>query len=809
MLKNYFKIAIRNLLRNKLFSVINIFGLALSIAACLLIVLFVVDELSFDKHFSKANQIYRVTTVGKLNQQPVEIPLSGAPVGAQMKKDFPEVLEATRMGHVGGSLTLKYSDKTFKEEKYTFVDADFFKVFDFPFIKGNSQVALPEANTMVISDEAAKKYFGDAEPVGKVLQVKGMEKPYKITGVISKMPANTHFHYDLLLSMGVREANSTEWLVSNFYTYLLLKEETDFRKLEAKLPGMLQRHAESELKKYFGMGFADFFKAGNDLKYLLQPLTAIHLNSHLEVEHEGNGNRAHVYIFSAIAVFILLIACINFMNLSTAGATKRAKEVGIRKVLGSDKKKLVGQFLWESVFLTFLALALAMVMISVVLPVFNELSGKTLSLYFLFSPALLAGLLFFGVLAGILAGSYPAFYLSSFQPIAVIKSGGLAGKLFSGTWLPDFRVRSVLVVFQFSIAIVLLVGTVVGYQQLIYMQHKELGYNKEQVLILHETYNLGSINNEALFKEKLKQNPQVLGVSISHDMPLQKGGASVIMPKDNRKASVVMREYGVDYDYLATMRMRLIQGRFFSEKFATDSSAALLNEAAVLALGWEKDPIGRKFFDNRNNELHVIGVLKDFHYEKVDQKIGPLFMRLGNNYGAMAVKIKTDDIAGLLASVKETWNNFTPEAALSYSFLDERFAEAYRTDQRLSKIVAIFAGLAIIVACLGLFGLVTFTAHQRTKEIGVRKVLGASISSIMLLLSKDFLKLVLVANIIAWPLAWWGMHQWLQDFAYRMDINWWIFALAGLAAVVIALLTVSFQALKAALANPVNALRNE
>lgn len=393
--------------------------------------------------------------------------------------------------------------------------------------------------------------------------------------------------------------------------------------------------------------------------------------------------------------------------------------------------------------------------------------------------------------------------------MAVINGGGLADKVFSGTWLPDFRVRSVLVVFQFSIAIVLLVGTVVGYQQLIYMQQKELGYNTEQVLILHDTHNLSSMHNEALFKEKLKQNPRVLGVSISRDMPLQKGGASVIMPKDNKKASVVMREYGVDYDYLATMRMRLAHGRFFSEKFATDSSAALLNEAAVLALGWEKNPIGKKFFDNRNNELHVIGVLKDFHYEKVNQKIGPLFMRLGNNNGAMAVKIKTDDVAGLLASVKETWHSFTPGAALSYSFLDERFAEAYRADQRLSKIVAIFAGLAIIVACSGLFGLVTFTAHQRTKEIGVRKVLGASLASIMLLLSKDFLKLVLVANIISWPLAWWGMHQWLQDFAYRIAINPWIFVFAGSAAVLIALLTVSFQSVKVALANPVKALRNE
>lgn len=812
MLYNYVKIAVRNMLRNKVFSAINIVGLSLGIAACLLIVLFVVDELSYDRHFSKANQIYRVTTIGMLNHEPIGIPLTGAPVSAQIKKDFPEVLETTRMRHGPGGLFFTYDNRTFKEEKFAIVDASFFKIFDFPFLKGNPQTALLEPNTIVITEEKARKYFGNADPIGKVLHLKSWDSSYRITGVIRKVPANTHFQYDMLASMnGFGEAKSKEWLVSNFYTYLLLKEGSDYRDLEAKFPTMLQRHADSALKKFVGMGFPGFFKAGNDLKYLLQPLTEIHLHSHLEAEHEGNGDIQKVYIFSAIATFILLIACFNFMNLSTAGAARRAKEVGIRKMLGSSKKQLVRQFLWESVFLTFLAMVLALVMVSFALSVFNELSGKSLTLNFLLTPVVLFCLLLFAVMVGLMAGSYPAFYLSAFQPAAVMKAGSQAGKLFPGAkaqWLPDFRIRSVLVVFQFFISVVLLVGTVVVYQQLAYMQNREVGFDKEQVVILHDTYQLK--NNEVAFKEKLKQDPQILSATISRNVPLEQGGGNLIMtPKENKKASVVMRQYGVDYDYLSTLGMRLAKGRGFSKAFPRDSTAVLLNETAVLALGWEKNPIGKKILDPHNKEYHVIGVLRDFHYEKMDQKIGPVLMKIGDNSGAMLVKIKTSDVAGLLASIKAVWNSFTPEGPLNYSFLDERFAQAYAAERRLGKIVAIFALLTIFVACSGLFGLVSFSAHQRTKEIGIRKVLGASISNIIFLLSKDLLKLVILANVIAFPVAWWGMHRWLQDFAYRIDISPWLFVLAGSLAIFIALLTLSFQSMKAAFANPVKSLRSE
>ncbi|KAA5542850.1 ABC transporter permease [Adhaeribacter rhizoryzae] len=810
MLKNYLTIAIRNIARNKAFSAINILGLAIGIASCLLIILFVFDEVSYDKHFSRADQIYRVGFNGRLNQEVLEFPMTGAPVGEQLKTVFPEVAAYTRI-RVNGSPFVTYNGQTFKEEKFAYADPTFFQVFDFPLLQGDPATALSDPSGIVITEDFAQKYFGQENPMGKVLDLKAWNASYKITGVISKMPANTHFHFDMLASMHSHGlAKNPAWLGFNFYTYVLVKPGTNMRQLETKFQAEAERFISKEVKDGIGVSMAEFRKAGNDFGLFLQPLTSIHLRSQYKFELEPNGNIQYVYIFLAIAGFMLLIACINFMNLSTAGASKRAKEVGIRKVLGSVRQQLIFQFMSESVLISFCALFIAIFLVSLALPVFNDLTGKSFTLDFLLQPVYLVGLPVFGILVGLLAGSYPAFYLSGFRPVAVLKGSSLGSKLFSGNqWWGSFRLRSMLVVFQFFISIALLVGTVVVYRQLTYMQQKAVGYSKEQVLVVQDSYALKK--NEKVFKEKIAQFPQVVQASISGNVPVgdSKESNNGFFPQDRKGQPIVMRQYLIDENYLPTLGLKLVAGRNFSKDFKTDSLGVLLNEAAVTALNWQKNPLGQKIQDGNGRILHVVGVLKDFHFESMHQKIGPMVMTYGENSGSVLVKIKTDNIPGLIASLENTWNDLTAEAPFAYSFLDDRFAEVYQTEQKLGKILGIFAGLTIFIACLGLFGLATFTAQQRRKEIGIRKVLGASVSAIVAMLSKDFLKLVLVANLIAWPLAWYGMHQWLQDFAYRTQISWWIFVVAGALAIIIALVTISFQAIKAAVSNPVKSLRNE
>ena len=680
-----------------------------------------------------------------------------------------------------------------------------------PLLQGDPATALSDPSGIVITEELARKYFGKENPMGKVLDLKAWNATYKVTGVIAKMPANTHFHFDLLASMHSHGlAKSKFWLAFNFYTYVLVKPGTNINQLENKFQAEAERFIAKEVKEGMGVSMADFRKAGNDFRLFVQPLTNIHLRSQYKFELEPNGNIQYVYIFLAIAGFMLLIACINFMNLSTAGASKRAKEVGIRKVLGSVRQQLIFQFISESVLISFCALAMAIFLVSLALPVFNDLTGKSFTLELLMQPEYLIGLPLFGLLVGVLAGSYPAFYLSGFRPVAVLKGSSLGSKLFSGNqWWGSFRLRSVLVVFQFFISISLLVGTVVVYRQLTYMQQKAVGYSKEQVLVVQDSYALKK--NEKIFREKIAQLPQVLQASISGNVPVGDSEESNngFFPQDRKDQPIVMRQYKIDENYLPALGIKLVAGRNFSKDFKTDSLGVLLNEAAVTALNWQENPLGRKIQDGSGRVLHVVGVMKDFHFESMHQKIGPMAMTYGKNSGSVLVKIKTDDIPALLAALENTWNDLTAEAPFAYSFLDDRFAEVYQAEQKLGKILGIFAGLTIFIACLGLFGLATFTAQQRRKEIGIRKVLGASVSAIVAMLSKDFLKLVLVANIIAWPLAWYGMHQWLQDFAYRTPISWWIFALAGALAIMIALVTISFQAIKAAVSNPVKSLRNE
>jgi len=555
-----------------------------------------------------------------------------------------------------------------------------------------------------------------------------------------------------------------------------------------------------------GISMAQFRQKGNDIGLYLQPLTDIHLHSDFTNDLEPEGDIRYVYIFSAIALFMLLIACINFMNLSTASASKRAREIGIRKVLGSLKMELVRQFLIESILLTAIALVLAIVFVNLALPFFNSFSGKDLSLQFTSNPWILPGLLLFVIIIGIFAGSYPAFFLSSFKPVTVLKGKFSSGKKTLG-------LRSGLVVFQFFISIVLIAGTTIVYRQLTYIQNVKLGYDKNQVIVLPETWLLGK-NQDAFYNEIL-QLPRVVNVTISGYLPAgdSYGNNYFIYPRNNQAQLVKTLRYDVDYNYLATLGMKMVYGRNFSKDFGTDSSGIIINETAAKALGLGQNALDKIVSSRDNNGIqksyHVIGVVKDFHFKSMHELISPLVMLLGHGAGTMIVKVNTKDIAGLLATMKKNWASLSAEGPMSYSFLDERVKKTYEAEQKMSLILGIFAGLTILVACLGLFGLVTFTAERRTKEIGIRKVLGAGVPGIVQLLSKDFLKLVFVSIVLATPVAWWAMNKWLQDFAYRITISWWMFAIAGAVAILIALFTVSFKAIKAAMANPVKSLRSE
>lgn len=806
MIRSYFKIAYRNLWKNKGFSAINIIGLAIGIATCLIIMLFVQNELGYDRFNTKADRIVRITFQGSANGEKFNESTVMPPVAQTMKTDFPEVLEATRLRDYGVP-RLVNGDRTFKEDALAFADANFFQVFTLPLIAGDAKTALVEPNTIVITKALARKYFGNEDPMGKVIRFKEEHKtPCTVTGVIEKVPQNSHFHFELFASMAsLPESLESTWMSSNFYTYLLLPKGYDYKKLEAKLPAMVDKYIGPQMYQAMHVSLPEFRKKGNNLSFHLQPLMDIHFSSGFAGDLSPAGDIRYVYIFGAIAIFMLLIACINFMNLSTAGASKRAREVGIRKVLGSLKLELVRQFLLESILITAISLVLAIVLMYLALPVFNTLAGQNLTLRLGDHPLLLPGLVLFVLLTGILAGSYPAFYLSSFKPVAVLKGKFTAGKKSIG-------LRSGLVVFQFLVSIILIVSTTVVYKQLSYIQNKSLGYNKDQVMIL-PAWMLG--DKSTIFREQLSNDPRVAGISNSGYLPAgpSDGNNFFVYPGENPNQMVKTLRYDVDENYISTLGIQMLKGRNFSKNFASDSSGVILNETAASVFGWGENATGHTISTSKKNgeivTYHVIGIVKDFHFKSMHELISPLVMVLAPNPGMMIVKLKTTDIAGILSVAKKQWTNLGAEEPFSYSFLDERFNNTYQSEQKIGLILGIFAGLTIFVACLGLFGLAKFTAEQRTKEIGIRKVLGATLSGVVALLSKDFLKLVLVAFIIASPIAWYIMNKWLQDFAYRIDISAWVFVIAALLAVIITIITVSFQAIKAAVANPVNSLRTE
>lgn len=808
MLKNNLKMALRNLWKSKGFTAINIMGLAIGISTCLLITLYVVDELSYDKFNTKASRIYRVNVDLKFGGKEQKFAVGPAPLAFTAVKKFPQVENAVRFRSYGPSV-IKKDGQNIRENRIIFADSTLFDVFTFNMINGDPKKALIAPRTIVINETTAKKYFGDDNAVGKTLRFDNTTD-YTITGVVEDMPANSHFNYDFFIAMAESEESQRDiWLSFNFNTYILLREDADINQLRKAFDALPDQYIFPQAQKALNVSKEEFEKSGDNISLGLIPLTDIHLRSDRIAELSANSSMNYVYIFSAIAVFILLIACVNFMNLSTARSANRAKEVGIRKVLGSARNQLIRQFLTESVLMSIIAFAIALLLGSLLIPLFNDLSSKQLSLSIIEHPVLVPVLFCFAIVVGLLAGSYPAFYLSAFQPIKVLK-----GRLSTGFRNSIFR--NVLVVFQFAISIALIIGTIVIYKQLNFIQDKKLGFQKEQVLVINSTYVLE--NKTEAFRDEVLKNPQVVSGTVTGFLPIPSSrNDSPFFPEgeiDHNKA-VAMQYWSVDHEYIPTLGMELKEGRNFSKDFLTDSTGVIINETAASLFGYQK-ATGRKITlladpaDPSSSKTYtILGVVKNFHYESMRENIGALCMILDRSTQAISFRLKTAEVASTVASIESIWKKMAPGEAFNYTFLDEGFNAMYDVEQKMGKIFIAFAILAIFIACLGLFGLATYAASQRTKEIGIRKVLGATIPDITSMLSKDFIKLVLIAAIIIFPVAWYAMHKWLEEFAYRITISWWIFFLAAGVALLIAIITISFQAIKAAIANPVKSLRTE
>jgi len=807
MLRNYIKIALRNLRRNRVFSLINIFGLSVGLAACLLIAAFVQDETHYDRFASRARDIYRVN-LGVITATRADYPMVDIAVGPGMAAAYPEIETYTRLTQLGDNF-VRYGTRQFKERKIVSVDSNFFGVFDLPFLAGDPHTALMQPNSLVITRAFAGKYFGTEGAIGKTIDFRSFGA-CKVTGVIDKIPDNAHFHFDAFLSWSTLHIRQYTWSNVGPYTYLLLRPHADAAALQARFPQLVQKYVVPEIAHDMGVPMAEAKKTGTGFIFSLTPLTDIHLHSDTKYEMEANGSSRYVFIFGALALFILLLACANFTNLSTASAAGRGKEVGIRKVMGSLKQQLITQFITESVLLTAFSMTIAFGLVLLLLPYFNEVAGKQISFWSFFSWPALAASLILTLVVGSAAGIYPAFVLSSFNTIKVLKGGTKAGR--------NSLLRSALVVFQFVVSIALIAATLVVYRQLHYMQDKRLGYDKDQVLYIQDANLLGA--NQEAFRQHLLQDKRVINASISWCAPGTgaMNGTEIVPtsdvagagPENNAGREIHANIFHIDDHYVPTMGLKMVAGRNFSRDFPTDSSGVLINETAVNDLGWgHTNPIGKIISRSGRHEYKVVGVVSDFHYMSVKQKIAPLMMLLGDNYGGIIVKVNTAEAGGFLSDAKRDWATFNPAGPLSYFFLDDRFAMLYTAEQHTGRLFTAFTIIALLIAGLGLFGLAAYMVEQRTREIGIRKVLGASIASVLLLVSKEFLGLVGLAFLIAVPLAWWGMRQWLQEFAYRVPISWWIFPIAGVAALFIAVLTISWQTARAATANPVDSLRTQ
>ncbi len=824
MLQNYFKPAWRNMLHNRTSSLINISGLSIGIACTLLIVIFIKNELSYDRFHRDANRIFQVVLNGNMDGQEFWAGNTPPPVGAALTSNIPEIESFTRF-YKPNDIVVRYeesnaTEKSFTEKNILAVDSNFLQLFDFKVIEGNAATALMKPGSVIITEEMAKKYFGNDGAIGKTLLMREDKKPFAVTAVIKNVPSQSSIQFDFLVPVAdfpVVKRFSWSWVWLQMMCYVKLKEnvqtdKTSIRQLETKFPAMVKVQAANGFKR-IGKPFDEFLKSGGKWDLHLMPLTDVHLRSATIgmpwLSHISNIK--YIYIFGSIALFIILLACVNFMNLSTARASRRSKEVGIRKVTGSTRAQLIKQFLSEAFLYSFISSIVAVALVALLLKGFSMIIDEPISFQTAFSPLIWFSLLALTIVVGLLAGSYPALYLTSFKPVLVLKGKNL----LSGN-KKNLLIRNGLVIFQFTISTMMIVGTLVVLKQLQFFRNTDMGFNKENVLIITSTNRLGE--SEENFRDAITQIPGIISASITSSIPSGSlfGDSYKAQPDENASSvkDIGLSSFMVDESFIPTLNIKVVQGRNFSKEFS-DSSSVILNQEAVKQIGW-KDPIG-KWIDYPGGDdvrFKVIGVVRNFNIESLQATITPfaLFHISSKTYNPdfnIIAKIKSQDLSRVINQVESKWKSFASTEPFDYNFLDAAFDSQYRSEKRLGSIFSIFAALSIFIACLGLFGLSAFMAERRTKEIGVRKVLGASISNVVVLLSKDFLRLTLIAIVIAFPAAWYFMNKWLEDFAYRINITWTIFLMAGLSTLLITLVTISFQAIGAAMANPVKSLRTE
>jgi len=817
MFRNYLKVAVRSLLKRKAFTLINILGLATGMAVCLLIVLFVRSELGYDSFHQKADRIYRMVLDRKYPEHNAAYSIIPMSMGPAMQKEFPEVELSTGLLNFSGNdnVFIKVGDQLFEEPHVLIADTNFFRVFTTNLLEGDVVTALQKPNTAVINESTAKKYYGSAaKALGQWFETDNQQR-FTITGVCRDWPENSHMVFNILLPLNhFPFANEPNYTGFSTWTYVLLRQDASPAALEAKIPQLVQKYVSGQIERSFGMSFDAFIRAGNNYHYYLQPLQKIHLISDMEGEAKPNGSMRAVYTFGIIAIFILGIACINFINLSTARSMERAKEVGIRKTFGSEKSSLVFQFLMESTLVSLLSILLALALIWLLMPAFNKLSGKDLSVTSFFNPLTFFELLVFGGLVGVMAGLYPAFVLSSFKPIKVLK-----GKFKSSKY--GTALRNVLVVSQFTISIILIIWTIIVNQQMEYMLGDKLGFKKDHIIEIKRSDMLRE--NTRAFRNELAKIPGVEKYSGTSTMPGNEGFFGVTWQPMGSRESMTGKGIVVDDQFAATLGLEMKEGRFFSRAFPTDSLGLVLNEKAVAALGLKAPVVGTRLVTTAEflnpgpvdspYIYTVVGVVKDFHFQTLHQAIAPLIFtssaRFQDVSGITSVRIKGDDFAAAIKAIERTWRQFVPEKPFHYAFLDQDLAAQYKAEQTVQRVFTVFSVLAIFIACIGLLGLAAYATQQRIREISIRKVLGASAGNIIGMLSKDFIKLVTLSALIAFPVAWIGMHSWLQGFAYRVGLSWWVFILAWLISLFITMLTISLQAVRAARANPVKTLRSE
>jgi putative ABC transport system permease protein len=809
MIRNYLTTAFRILMRQKSYSAINIFGLTLGITSTLLLMLYITDELSYDKFHPDAERTYRATFKAKLQDTEISTIFTGVPMAETLLKDVPAVESTLRIAK-WNTIPVRYEDKTFTERNFLLSDSNFFEFYAYKLLVGNPKTVLDGPNKIVITESTARKYFGytgpgDLSPIGKTFAIGSQgETKAEVTGIAADVPHNTHLKFDFLLSLPTSQIlDYPVWLNSAVVTYFKIHPKGKIESVNDKYSYFIETYVAKEIQQFLKMDLQKFTNSGSMVGFESQRLLDIHLRSQFSDELEPNGNLEYLYLIGTIAGMIILLACINFMNLSTARAANRAKEVGIRKTIGALRNRLIGQFMVESYMYTIVAVVLGLVLVSLALDPFNIITTKSITFTSIFNPTFIIGLVLFTLAIGLIAGSYPAFYLTAFKPAEVLKGKVRAGMKSSG-------VRNGLVVFQFFISISLIIATLIVFQQLKYVQKQNLGFNKDNILCMMHTMNL--TKNSAAFKNELLQYPEISAATYSNRMPPYIDWNSTFRIVESGEEHL-LTIYTVDYDLIKTMGYEVVAGRFFSRDFPADSSRILINETAMRQFGWdsfEGKKIMSRFNTMEEREVEVIGVLKDFNFETLKSTIRPMIIFLGGEPNfEMGVRFASGDVQKNLAIVESVWKKYAPDAPFEYSFLDANFDATFRSEQRMGQLFIIFTGLAILIACLGLLGLAAFSAEQRTKEIGIRKVMGATVPNLIFLMTKDFSRLVMVSFIIAAPVAWWALDKFLQRYPYHIDFPWWVLMLAGSLALLFAVIIVSTQALRAATANPSQSLRSE